>query len=92
MLVLSRKVDQAIQIGDDIQIVITKITPNRVSIGVTAPADVPVMRSELFEKQRVAAIESELEEEFQREPRQTLKLAKYRESFSVEALGRTAPR
>jgi carbon storage regulator len=47
MLILSRTVDERIKLGDDIEIVITKVRGNRVSIGITAPKDVKIVRSEL---------------------------------------------
>lgn len=48
MLVLTRKVDQRIQIGENICIVILKVQGRRVKIGVEAPAQVNVVRSELL--------------------------------------------
>jgi carbon storage regulator CsrA len=50
MLVLSRKENETIQIGDDITITLVKIDRNRVRIGITAPVDVKVLRSELAEE------------------------------------------
>lgn len=47
MLVLTRKEKQSIQIGDGIQIVITKIRGNTVQVGIEAPSDVSIVRSEL---------------------------------------------
>lgn len=47
MLVLSRKVDEAIQIGDDITITVIKVKGNTVRLGISAPSDVRVMRKEL---------------------------------------------
>lgn len=47
MLVLTRKVTQVIKIGDDIEIVIVRIGPNNVRIGIEAPKDVKVVRKEL---------------------------------------------
>ncbi|MFK7737539.1 MAG: carbon storage regulator [Pirellulaceae bacterium] len=47
MLVLTRKEKQSIQIGDGIQIVITKIRGNTVQVGIEAPDDVSIVRSEL---------------------------------------------
>ncbi|KAA5539053.1 carbon storage regulator [Roseiconus nitratireducens] len=47
MLVLSRKREQRIKIGDDIEIVITSIKGNRVGVGIEAPAEVSIRREEL---------------------------------------------
>lgn len=47
MLVLSRKEGERLMIGDDITLVISKISGNRVSIGIEAPKGVKIVRSEL---------------------------------------------
>lgn len=47
MLVLSRKADQRIRIGDDITIVVNQIKGNRVTIGIEAPDGVRILRGEL---------------------------------------------
>jgi carbon storage regulator len=47
MLVLSRKVGEKIQIGDDITVVVTRVTGRRVTLGISAPRAVSVVRSEL---------------------------------------------
>lgn len=47
MLVLSRKVGEKLQIGDGITVIVTRIAGNRVTLGVTAPQDVRIVRSEL---------------------------------------------
>ncbi|KAA5535678.1 carbon storage regulator [Roseiconus nitratireducens] len=47
MLVLSRKVDEKIMIGDDISLTVVRIDANRVRIGVSAPRDVRILRGEL---------------------------------------------
>ena len=47
MLVLSRKKDERIQIGENIVITVVSIGGNAVKIGIEAPRDVNVMRSEL---------------------------------------------
>ena len=47
MLVLSRKVGQKIVLGNDVTITINRITGGRVSLGITAPPGVRVVRSEL---------------------------------------------
>ncbi len=47
MLVLSRKVDQQITIGDDITLTVVRVDGNRVRIGTSAPRDVRILRGEL---------------------------------------------
>lgn len=47
MLVLSRKVGQELIIGDNIRITVNKISGNRVTIGISAPNDVRIVRGEL---------------------------------------------
>lgn len=47
MLVLTRKGQQQIRIGDDIEITVLAIKGSRVQIGVTANADVRILRGEL---------------------------------------------
>jgi carbon storage regulator len=48
MLILSRKTDQQIKIGDDITITIIDIKGDQVKIGVEAPKSVKVFRQEVF--------------------------------------------
>ena len=47
MLVLSRKIGERITIGDNITVVIQRIAGGRVSLGVEAPREVSILRSEL---------------------------------------------
>jgi carbon storage regulator len=49
MLVLSRRVDEVIRVGDDITIIITDIRGDKCRIGIDAPKDVPVHRGEVYE-------------------------------------------
>ncbi|MCM2369956.1 carbon storage regulator [Aporhodopirellula aestuarii] len=49
MLVLSRKIGDKILIGNDIKIIVTKISLNRVRIAIDAPSEMVIMRGELSE-------------------------------------------
>lgn len=49
MLVLSRKRDEVICIGDDITITVVDIRGDKVRLGIKAPRDVPVHRKEVAE-------------------------------------------
>ena len=57
MLILSRKVDEKIKIGDDITITLIEVRGDQVKIGVEAPKNVKVFRQEVFD-----AIQSENKE------------------------------
>ena len=47
MLVLSRKENESILIGDDIVIIVTRIQGNRVRFAIEAPGDIRIHRGEL---------------------------------------------
>ena len=49
MLVLSRKRDEVIKIGDDIEITVVDIRGDKVRLGITAPREVMVHRKEVYE-------------------------------------------
>ena len=48
MLVLTRKSNQSIMIGDDIEVSVLSIMGEKVRIGIQAPRDVPVFRREVY--------------------------------------------
>jgi len=56
MLVLSRKAGEAIVLGGNIKVYVLSIEHDRIKLGVDAPADVLVLRSELVPDQ--AAVEA----------------------------------
>lgn len=49
MLILTRKVGQAIIIGEDIEIKILEIVDGQIKLGITAPKNISVLRKELIE-------------------------------------------
>ncbi len=50
MLVLARRKGQAIRIGDGIEVRVVRMHGAKVALGITAPADVPVFRTELLDE------------------------------------------
>lgn len=47
MLVLSRKAFESIIIGDNIEVTVTEISGDKVKIGINAPKDIKIVRSEI---------------------------------------------
>jgi carbon storage regulator len=48
MLVLTRKSNQSIMIGDEIEVSVLAVSGDKVRVGITAPRDVPVFRKEVY--------------------------------------------
>lgn len=49
MLILSRKIDEKIRIGDDVTITLIGIQGDQVKLGIEAPKNVKVFRQEVFD-------------------------------------------
>lgn len=48
MLVLTRKTNQSIMIGDDVEVTVLAVARDKIRLGITAPRDVPVFRKEVY--------------------------------------------
>lgn len=63
MLVITRRVNESIRIGDNIEVKVVAIERGKVRLGVLAPPDVPIYREELYrslaEKNQEALFASE---------------------------------
>ena len=59
MLVLTRKLNQEIAIGDDIRITIVAVGGDQVKVGITAPRSVPVHRMEVYRQHHADAASHE---------------------------------
>lgn len=63
MLVLSRRINDSIAIGDNIEVVVVEIKGDQVKLGVKAPKEVKVFRGEIhaeIQKENRAASQSQL--------------------------------
>jgi carbon storage regulator len=52
MLILTRRVNETLMIGDQITVTVLGVKGNQVRLGVNAPKDVAVHREEIFERIR----------------------------------------
>ncbi len=58
MLILTRKLDEEINIGSRISIKILSISEGQVKLGIIAPPEVEIFRSEIYEKVKQVTIEA----------------------------------
>ena len=49
MLILTRKKNQTLRIGEDILLTVVDVQGDQVRLGITAPRDVQILRQELYE-------------------------------------------
>lgn len=68
MLVLTRRKNQSIVIGDDIVVTVLEVKGDQIRLGITAPRDVQVYRSELLEAIEAANSSSVLQDEARQAP------------------------
>ena len=48
MLILTRKINEAIMIGEDIKITVVEIQGDKVKLGIEAPRELSVLREEIY--------------------------------------------
>ena len=58
MLILTRRIDEAIVISDDIIVTVLEVRGERVKLGIVAPREVTILRQELRDQVRAANIEA----------------------------------
>ncbi|HOT44447.1 MAG TPA: carbon storage regulator CsrA [Spirochaetota bacterium] len=79
MLVLARRLNESIMIGDDIEVVIIDIKGDQVKLGIRAPKRVTVHRKEIYDeirKENIAAMDSKVKPEELREISEIFKKGK----------------
>lgn len=62
MLVLTRKSNQSIMIGDEIEVSVLSVMGDKVRIGIQAPREVPVFRREVYleiQREQRAAVDTQ---------------------------------
>lgn len=57
MLILTRRIGEALMIGDDVRVAVLGIKGDQVRLGVAAPRAVAVHREEIYQKIKAAAAE-----------------------------------
>lgn len=58
MLILTRRIGEALVIGDDVNITVLGIKGNQVRLGINAPQDVSVHREEIYLRIKGETLES----------------------------------
>lgn len=52
MLIITRKTDEGLMIGENIKITVSEISKDRVKLGIDAPDNVKIIRNELYETEK----------------------------------------
>jgi carbon storage regulator len=58
MLVLTRKTNQSIMIGDEVEVSVLAVSRDKIRLGISAPREIPVFRKEVYlsiQEERMAA-------------------------------------
>ena len=50
MLILTRRVNESLRVGDDVTVTVVAVKGNQVRIGINAPKDVEVHRKEIYDR------------------------------------------
>lgn len=58
MLVLTRKLNESVIIGDDIAVTVVAVEGDQVKLGITAPREVSIHRQEVYEQIKKANVEA----------------------------------
>lgn len=59
MLILTRRSDESIMVGDDVRITVLELAGNQVRLGISAPRHVTVHREEVYDRIRHAATQAD---------------------------------
>jgi len=60
MLILTRRANERLFIGDGISLVVLSIDNNRVKLGIEAPSDIPILREEIVDDVTMHKIDANL--------------------------------
>lgn len=50
MLILTRKINEKVLIGDDIEVTVLNVRGNQVKLGIKAPKEISVHREEIYQR------------------------------------------
>ena len=84
MLILTRKLNEEIQLGPEITVKVLAISDGQVKLGITAPDDVKIFRSEIYEKVKQSTIEASVQSKNKLTDITQLKVNKLKESNNAE--------